>query len=218
MVSATGSAPLLVEAGIPIRQLRERSGFRLTDLAGCLVSHGHGDHSRAVKEVLKAGVDCIMSRGTAAELGIDEHHRVYLLGESLMNLVGGWQVKAFPLSHDAKEPTGFLIAHGDDRLLFIPDTCYVRERFAGITQVVIECNNIDEILSRNIQGGHIPSCVGRRVRRNHMNLDTVISMLKANDLSKCTKIYLIHLSETNSDEARMINEIQSATGIPVTAC
>ena len=105
----------------------------------------------------------------------------------------------------------------EERLLFIPDTSHVMNRFKNVTILAIECNHVADILSDNIQEGNIPSVVGRRVRRNHMSLDSVIGMLKANDLSRCREIWLLHLSDANSDEARMIRTVQEQTGIPCRA-
>lgn len=227
LVEAEGVSPLLLEAGIPIRQLREKLGFNLSGLAGCLVSHEHGDHAKAVKDLLKAGVDCWMSKGTATALGVVDHHRclsnfgtwgTWELFDNAINEKDHWRVKPFALEHDAAEPLGFLIANGDERLLFIPDTAYVENRFDGVTIAAIECNHISDILSNNIIKGSIPAVVGKRVRRNHMSLSTVLAMLKANDLSKCRAIYLLHLSDGNSDEQRMKREVQEATGIPVKIC
>jgi len=220
IVEADGVAPLLLEAGIPIRSLREKIGFNMTGLAGCLVSHEHGDHSKAIKDLLRAGVDCFMSWGTAEALGVMGHHRVYTIGDHTVFepvKISTWTVKPFLLEHDATSPTGFFIAHGDERLLFIPDTAYVKQRFEGVTIIAIECNHIGDILSNNIIEGHIPAVVGKRVRRNHMSLEQVVAMLKANDLSRCRRIYLLHLSDGNSDERRMVREVQEATGIPTEA-
>jgi phosphoribosyl 1,2-cyclic phosphodiesterase len=129
-----------------------------------------------------------------------------------------WRILPFALEHDAAEPLGFFIGHGEERLLFVADTGYVKERFSGITVAAIECNNISEIMSENMLAGNIPAVVGKRIRRNHMNLETLISMLGANDLGRCRTIYLMHLSDGNSDERRMIREVQAATGIPTVAC
>ena len=223
LVEADGVAPLLLEAGLPIKLLREKLSFRLTGLAGCLVSHEHGDHAKAVKDLLKSGVDCWMSRGTAETLGVQEHHRVARLkgyhGDDLSTwyfprTIGPWKIQPFALDHDAAEPTGFLVGHGDDRLLFIPDTSYVQNRFADVTIAAIECNHISDILMDNVLDGHLPAVVGRRIRRNHMSLENLIAMLKSNDLSKCRAIYLIHLSSGNSNEELMKLEIQKLTGIP----
>jgi len=223
LLQTDGVPPLLLEAGIPIKQIRVKlrnHGVSLSDLAGCLVSHEHGDHSKAVKDLLKAGVDCWMSEGTSKAIGMEHHHRICFLVESgsEIAIASVWTVLPFALEHDAAEPIGFIVGHGDDRLLFIPDTSYVENRFEGVTLIAVECNNIAEILSKNILEGHIPAIVGKRVRRNHMNLENLISMLKANDLSRCRAIYLMHLSDGNSNESRMIKEVQEATGIPTEAC
>lgn len=217
LLQSEEAAPLLIEAGLPINRLRDKlreNGIALSDLAGFLVSHDHGDHSKAVKDLLKAGVDCWMSEGTAKALGVLEHHRLHIIFRQAF-YAGDWWVIPFDLEHDAADPKGFFIAHGGERLLFIPDTAYTENRFEAPTIIAVECNCIAELLSKNILEGHISAIVGKRIRRNHMSLENLIIMLKANDLSRCREIFLMHLSDGNSDEQRMIKEIQEKTGIPV---
>jgi phosphoribosyl 1,2-cyclic phosphodiesterase len=221
LLQADGVPPLLLEAGIPIKHLRAKlheHGIVLSDLAACFVSHEHQDHAKAVKDLLKAGVDIGMSYGTAKVLDVNGHYRAHPIVAGRQMEIGPWTILSFHLEHDAEEPIGFFIGHRGERLLFIADTGYVKDRFSGITIAAIECNNLAEILSKNILEGHIPAIVGKRVRRNHMNLENLISMLKANDLSRCRAIYLMHLSDGNSNESRMIKEVQEATGIPTEAC
>lgn len=220
LLQSEGAAPLLLEAGLPIDRLRDklREHFvGIADLAGALISHEHGDHSKAVKHLLRAGVDCFMSTGTAMSLGVYEHHRCHVFARCtpVEGYISHWYVTTFKLEHDAQEPIGFFIGHGDDHLLFIPDTAFVENRFQGVTMISVECNNIAEILSKNILECNIPSVAGKRIRRNHMNLENLKSFLLANDLSRCREIWLLHLSEGNSDEARMIKEVQEITGVPV---
>ncbi len=224
LLQAEGVQPLLLEAGLPIRQLRDKlrdHGVSLADLAGCLVSHEHGDHAKAVKDLLKAGVDCYASLGTIRALSV-MHHRIHIVSSAVFR-VNEWVVRPFDLEHDAEEPKGFLIAttfgaRDTDSLLFIPDTSFLENRFQGVTMIAVECNNISELLSKNILKGHIPAIVGRRVRRNHMSLENLIQMLKANDLSRCRQIFLMHLSDSNSDERAMKEAVQAATGIPTIIC
>jgi len=173
------------------------------------------DHAKAVDDLLRAGVDCWMSKGTADIMGWDGHHRTKVLAPNVLTTIGTWTVLPFPLEHDAAEPVGFLIQALDgDKLAFIPDTEFIRNRFQGVTVLAIECNNVEEILSSNIINGTVNEALGHRVRRSHMSLERVIAMLKANDLSQCREIWLLHLSDSNSDEVRMIRTVQEATGIP----
>jgi hypothetical protein len=48
-----------------------------------------------------------------------------------------------------------------------------------------------------------------------MSLNTVIEFLKANDLSHCKAAWILHLSSQNSDERRMVVELQQTVGVPV---
>lgn len=218
LLESVGVAPLLLEAGLPIARLRDllrEHGVMLSDLAGCLVSHEHQDHAKAVKDLLKAGVDCWMSVGTAMAQGEwTIHHRLQIVSEKSFR-VDQWIIQPFDLEHDAAESKGFLIAYGDDRCLFIPDTQLIENRFKSPTIIAIETNYCEEILHENIVKGYIPSVVGRRTRRNHASLNTVKEFLLANDLSKCREVWLLHLSDGNSDEKRMKDEIEQEIGIPV---
>ncbi len=221
LVKSPGAGPLLLEAGLPVNMIREKlrdHGVSLSDLAGCLVSHEHGDHSRAVKDLLRAGVDCYMSGGTAKELGVADHYRthsyrtIWYIPDS--STPDGWIVSTFLLEHDAAEPIGFVIDHQNDRLLFIPDTAAIENRFEGITILAVECNHIAEMLNNSVLEGHIPAIVGKRIRESHISLETVLAMLKGLNLSNCHEIHLLHLSNGNSDEKRMIREVEQALGIP----
>lgn len=213
----TDTGSILIELGIPWKKVMLHLDFMTSKLNFALISHSHGDHSSAVKDALKAGIDVYLSSATAEALGVSQHHRIHILKAGEKQQIGSWDVLPFDLIHDVP-CLGFLIAHDTKRLLFIPDTAYVKNRFTGITIAAIECNFTEDILSRNIQKGHLAPVVGHRIRRSHMSLQTVIEMLKSNDLSRCRQIFLLHLSSGNSDEAQMIKEVQEATGIPCIAC
>ncbi len=218
LLTSQGVAPLLIECGIPIKQLRERLHFGLSGLAGCLISHEHSDHSKAAKDVLKAGVDVWTSKETAEALGIKDHYRCHCIESGAQFVVNGFWIIPFDLAHDVPCQGFFIQAPDGEKLLFVSDTSYIRNRFEGINLLAVECNNVEGILSENIVSGQVPTSLGHRVRRNHLSLERAIAMLKANDLSKCRKIFLLHLSDSNADEAVMVRTVQQQTGIPCEAC
>lgn len=208
-----GRSPLLLDCGLPFRQLQKATGYQLASLAGCLLSHEHKDHSKAAKDLLKAGMDLYTSQGTAEALGLN-HHRLHIIRAREQFQVGGWTVLPFETQHDAAEPLGFLLAGGGEKILYATDTFYIRYRFSGLTHILLEINFAQDILDANIERGLSPAH-RRRVMRSHMSLETAKDFFRANDLSKVREIWLCHLSDGNSDSERFKREIQALTGKPV---
>jgi phosphoribosyl 1,2-cyclic phosphodiesterase len=210
-----GRTSIMIEAGLPIRQTRKALGFGVSGLAGCLVSHEHGDHARGVPDIMKAGVDCYMSRGTAEALGVTGH-RVRILEPKKPARIATLTVMPFDVQHDAAEPLGFLIVSDlGGRLLYVTDTPFVRYRFGGLTIIALEANFSLEIMRRRTANGDLPAEQYRRVLRNHMSIERAIELLEANDLSQVEAIHLLHLSDGNSDEAAFVDAVARATGKPV---
>lgn len=208
---------MLLELGISWGKILPVIGFKSAQLDFAFASHSHGDHVYGLKNALKAGLDVWISAETAATLGVQDHHRVHILSPGVQKTKGNWTVLPFSVIHDVP-CLGAIIAIEDERLLYMSDTAYSPVKFKGLTHIMVECNFANNILSDNIHNGSLPHVIAHRVRRNHMSLETLIKMLKANDLSECREIHLLHLSDSNSDEARMIKEVQQATGIPTYAC
>ena len=213
-----GDSPLLIECGLPWKQIQQGIGFRTSELAGCLVSHEHKDHSKAVRDVMKAGIDCYMSAGTAEALGISGH-RLHIIKAKQQFRIGTWTILPFETQHDAAEPLGFLLANQDeDKLLYATDTYYLKYKFQGLRHIMIECNYALDILQKNVAAGTVPAAVKDRVLRSHFSLEHVKGFLRANDLSDVREIWLLHLSDNNSDAERFKREIQEISGRPVYVC
>lgn len=213
-----GRSRLLLECGLPLRRLQAGAGHSLTGVAGCLVSHEHGDHSRAAKDLLRLGVDVWTSRGTAAALGLLGHHRLRVLTDRKPSQVGSWTVLPFRTVHDAAEPMGFLLASGADKLLFLTDTAYSPFAFAGLTHLMIECNYTREALDDAIDGGRTPRAMRRRLLHSHLSLENLLAFLEEHDLSRLQATWLLHLSDAHGDEDAMKTAVQRATGKPVHVC
>lgn len=210
-----GKDTILVEMGLPIRELRKALGFSLSDVSFALLSHSHQDHSRSVVDVMKAGIDVYTSQGTIEALGLSGH-RIHAVKAGQQFQVGGWRIVPVEAQHDASEPLAFLVASpAGHKLLFGTDTYYLKNRFVGLNIIAIECNYAADILQANVEAGAIPTTLRNRLLRSHFNLENVKAFLKANDLSKVEQIWLLHLSTGNSDAGRFKREIQELTGKPV---
>jgi len=62
------------------------------------------------------------------------------------------------------------------------------------------------------EAGLVPPALKKRILKSHFSLENVKEFLKANDLSRVQEIWLLHLSDGNSDAERFKREIQELTG------
>jgi phosphoribosyl 1,2-cyclic phosphodiesterase len=163
---------------------------------------------------MRVGIDCYMSRGTAEALGLSGH-RIHIIKTKQQFRIGTWTILPFETQHDAQEPLGFLLANQDgEKLLYATDTYFIRYRFRGLTHIAVECNYSLDILKRNVEAGAVPKELKSRLLKSHFSLENVKKFLLANDLSKVEAIFLLHLSDNNSDSERFKREIQELTGKP----
>lgn len=209
-----GQTPLLIECGIRVQDLRERLRFGLASLGACLLSHEHADHARSARDILRAGVDLYATQGTIDALGL-EGHRLRPIRAHQQVRIGTWTVLPFDTVHDAAEPVGFLLASGAAKVLYFSDSAYCRYRFRALTHLMVEANWSGELLDNNVREGVIDETLAARIRRNHMSLERLLDMLRANDLSRVEAIWLLHLSDQNSDEEMFARRVREVTGRPV---
>ena len=219
-----GKTKILIEAGIPIKRMQKGCDWMLSDVAGALISHEHGDHASHAQDLTKYGIDVYASSGT-----IEATQKTkYPLSGPLVHPIKAMQeirirtfeVLPFDVQHDAAEPLGFLIrsTKSGEKLLFFTDTYYIRYRFEGLNIIMAECNYSMDQLMQNVREGTTPAYRIQRLAKSHMSLETLEEMLQANDLSQLKQIYLLHLSSDNSNEEEIRTKIQELTGVEVYVC
>lgn len=216
-----GESVLLLEAGLPAKKIL--SGFLdlLPRVAGCLVTHEHGDHACGAAGLAGRGIDLYATVGTFAGIsGNVSAHRRHVIQKGVQFRLGSWLILPFEAEHDAAEPVGFLLYSlaAQEKLLFATDTYYIPNTFRGLNIVMAECNYSRDLLEDNIRAGRVPKLLKIRLLRSHFSLDNVKDFLAANDLGECRRIYLLHLSGGNSDPGRFKREIQELTGIVTEIC
>ena len=209
-------APLLLDCGIRYKLIQIGMNFAVSSLAGCLISHAHGDHIAAASKLIEAGVHCYASEETWKEYNPDDRsHYCNVLRLNEQAKVGDWSVIPCEAVHDAPGTFGFLIGSPEgDRILYLTDSAYAKNKFPGLTHLLIECNFDPEVIKGNAYGGKIDRSRYRRTVRTHMSIDTLIGFLKANDLSRLREIHLLHLSAANSNAVDFKRRVQEATGVP----
>jgi len=194
----TEKGSLLIEAGIPIKKIKQALNYDFSNVKACLVSHEHMDHAKAVKDVAALGINVLSSEGTFKALDCVGHRFVPMIAKQ-PKIIGEFEVLAFDTEHDVAEPFGYLIKYGQNKLLFATDTFYLKYKFAGLTHIVIECNYVASVVEDLVSKNHIDINRIKRTIKSHLSLENLIEFLKVNDLSKVEELHLIHLSDQTSD-------------------
>ena len=199
---------LMLDAGVSLRTLRAQ-GVLISGLVGCLVSHEHKDHSKAIPKLMESACEVYVSPETKDALNLFGH-RCHTFEPLRDFSVGDYEVKSFPLVHDVPN-YGFFIKQNEDRMVYITDTAYCNYTFAGLTLIAIECNYSEETFISNTEA----VARQKRVAKTHFGLRNVIKFLSVNDLSNLQGVHLLHLSDANSDEEFIRSEIRKIVGCPV---
>lgn len=210
--SPTGS--LIIEVGLPIKSIQRGLNYNISNIVGAIGTHSHLDHMHSAKEIMKIGIDLFVTKETADALGLSGH-RLNIIEPLKQFEIGDFIILGFPTEHDCPGSVGYLIQYRPtgEKLLFLTDSYYSKYKFSGLSYIMIECNYIKETLDANIAAGLIDERMKPRLLQSHFSLEHVKEFLQANDLSQCREIILLHLSDSNSDAARMIKEIKELTGI-----
>ena len=206
-----GRTRLLLDAGIPFKRIQIGCGFRTSSIDGCLVTHRHGDHAAAISKLLQRGMT-VYSNADVAGL----YPGVQSVEARREFRIGTFRILPFEAEHDVpcygyqvtSEETG-------EKLVYITDSAYVKYTFTGLTHLMVEANYTQEIIVDNAKNERIPVYLAERVIKTHMSIETLLGLLKANDMSAVRQIYLLHLSDGNSDAEAFKRQVQQETGAEV---
>lgn len=206
---------LVIECGLPLIEVKKALDFNIERIAGAIVTHQHGDHSKFIAEYLKNAI-----RVCALKEVFDAHNlkqRIFCKTIEPMHgyRIGTFKVFAVPVEHDVP-CVGFVIEHEEmGKMLFVTDTMMFEYRIENLSHILIEANYSDEILDYNIKNDITPASMRPRLLQSHMEIKTTENILLSSNLDNVNEIVLIHLSNNNSDAEQFKQRIMQKTGKPV---
>lgn len=208
-----GSTALLLDAGIPIYKIQQGLDFRLSEIAGALISHEHMDHAKAVPDLAKRGILIFGPPEVAKACACPS----ILSGPPLRRFtLDTWSIAPFQVEHDVT-CYGYLLdsKQTGDRLVYITDAAAVPYTFGQVNYMMIEANYSLHILSRRATGGAIKDGLAARIAQSHMDIDGAVDILRGLDPRALKQVWLLHLSDGNSDAEAFRRMAQRATGAEV---
>jgi phosphoribosyl 1,2-cyclic phosphodiesterase len=211
--SSTGET-LLLECGVRFAELKKVLNFDLSGIVGCIQSHIHGDHAKYTQDFAKCGIDVYSNDDTIDSLKF-KSHRLNKVQHGKAFKLGSFTIKPYEVKHDVK-CFSFLIHHKECGVTyFVTDTYYIPWKFTGLENIIIEANYDQRIIDEKLKTDM--KFLRDRILKSHLSIDNCIGFLKANDLSKVHNIILVHLSDSNSNEADFIQRVINVTGKTVYA-
>ena len=210
-IIANNGKRLLIDPGVSWKKIQKALKHDLSNIIACVVSHDHGDHSKAIKDVMKAGIDVYASAGTLDACGFLNEHRATITIENDLIRLDTFQVFSFGVNHDAEEPLGFVVRADNEFMLFATDTSHITHRFKFPFKIIaIECSYDKDVLQERVDNGSINESLAKRLLTSHMEKSETKRYLKEFcNLSQCTELHLLHLSSSNiGDVEKVIDEFE----------
>lgn len=186
---------LLLDLGLARKEILKGIDFNVSDVVGAVVSHGHGDHAKAVKDFENMGISVFKP--------FDE-----IKAYPLKIRYGSFGVQAFKVPHDGVHCYGFYITVDGHRILYATDFEYLPCSFKNVrlTDMIVECNHQTELVDKG-QAKYTHQIKG------HCSLDTLIEkVIKENMTSDLITVILCHLSGDSADPYECLSEVQKVVG------
>lgn len=198
LISNTGEI-LLLDLGVSEKTIKKGIDWKISNVVGTVISHGHKDHSLSVEDFKSMGIPIFAP----------------YLGDSCKSMnMGGFTVKPFDLTtidgswtHTNADGTpcpifGFLITHPEmGKMLYITDCEVIKWKFKSINHILLGANyDKDLVDTDNPKANH--------VFRGHLSIDTACDFVKANYSDSLQNVIMCHLSSENSDRDSFIEKMK----------
>jgi len=202
LLQADSGETLILDCGIPIKEIKKGLNWNVKDVVGVLCTHKHLDHSKSVKDFETMGIP------------ICKPYETLLMSQFLANSY--FTVRVFDLTTvdgrwthtDANgEPCpifGFLITHTEmGKMLYITDCEVIKWKFKDINHILLGVNyDKDLVDTDNPKANH--------VFRGHLSIDTACDFVKANDSDSLQNVIMCHLSSENANKDSFIEKMKNA--------
>lgn len=201
LLTSNSGETLILDCGIPIKEIKKGLNWNVKDVVGVLCTHKHLDHSKSVKDFEDMGIPI---------------YALYLKIDYMSMNMGEFTVKPFDLTtidgnwthtNANGEPCpiyGFLITHKEmGRMLYITDCELIKWKFKDINHILLGVNyDKDLVDTDNPKANH--------VFRGHLSIDTACDFVKANYSDSLQNVIMCHLSSENADKDSFIAKMKNA--------
>ncbi|MFN7959430.1 MAG: MBL fold metallo-hydrolase [Holophagaceae bacterium] len=214
-----GGLTLLIDAGISLRQIRQRLdglGLGAGEVRALALTHEHSDHIGALGVILRRTEWAILAtpetrRAAEWAQGVQIPTERWIALEAGRPLDWeGWRILPFALPHDAADPVAYRVEAGGFACAVATDlghpTALVADHLQDLDLLVLEANHDVDMLR---EGDYPPQLKARILSRvGHLSNAAMAELLARVQSPRLKALVLAHLSESNNhpDLARFAAE------------
>lgn len=180
---------LVIEAGVPFKEVKKALDFNISKIVGVICTHSHADHSGRAYEYEAVGIPVFKPYEQTTRLAY----------------WGGFEITAFDLTdrrgrfmHNNADGSecpcyGFYINHSEmGSMVYATDCELIKWQFANPKHILVEANySVGLIDSAAVNRNHVLT--------GHLELQTTLDFLQANNSPELQNVILCHLSGNNAD-------------------
>jgi len=209
---------ILIDAGISagaIRKFLKSMGISMQAVMGVLVTHNHSDHIRGLELLTRKNNLPVFTTLNVWKSVIASKNKIS--GNSLREIglqqkfhLAGFDIEAFPVSHDAPETIGFHVVAGDKKITIATDLGHICETAAlyikAANLLVIESNYDEQMLVN----GLYPHFLKARIQSDHGHLGNHQTSAFLAEIAgeNLRHICLAHLSNKNNTPEIALQTLQ----------
>ncbi len=193
---------ILIDAGFSRKELVMRmrdADIDPAEIRAVVITHEHDDHIKGCRVFCDHfGIPVYVSVRTAEYLAASAKlpERVFLFSPGVSFAAGGFGLTPFLVQHDAVEPVGFVVTHGNSRCGVATDLGQLnnlaRMRLRDCDVLILESNYDCEMLHNSDRSYRLK----HRIMGRHGHLDNKEAMESLEELltERTQALYLVHIS------------------------
>lgn len=195
---------LLLECGVPAKEMLKSIDYQVGNVVGCISSHSHGDHLKFIKQYMSYGIKVYTSDEVYTDVQKIYGEKTVPLARMKSQNLGNFKVIPFHVPHNGTECDGWIVEHEQiGKLLFITDAEYCPYDFSkyGINHALLECNYCEDYIDSEAENRS-------HVFLGHMEFQTCKRLIETINTESLRTVGLLHLSPCNGNPVRFRNEIK----------
>ena len=199
LLTSDSGETLILDCGIPIKEIKKGLNWNIKDVVGVLCTHQHSDHNKSLKDFINMGTPVFAPYLSLESMKMETEFNIRMFDLTTIDV-------KWTHTHADGTPCpifGFLTTHTEmGRMLYVTDTNLIKWKFKGINHILLGTNYDKDLVNVDNQSK------ANHVFRGHLSIDTACEFVKSNNSNDLQNVIMCHLSSENADSDSFIEKMK----------